>query len=284
MKPVKIIIVIFAVILIYGCEEKKETSTKGSLTIYVDETVFPLVNIQANAFSQLYKDAKLNVVTVSAREGIAKIVNKESEIFISSREFNEEEKTVSKKNKLELKTLKFCYDGIAVITSYETFLDKMKFDEVKKLLSGKYEQAAAIMPGRNSGIFEYLQNEVMQSDNFADVEIAPSEVDVVNTVKRNKNKIGFVGYNILNGSSGVKILNLGLREQSGINDAYLEPHPGYFVQKLYPLSRLILIYMNEINLGLASGFASFLTGNEGQKLVLENKLGPATVPVRIISN
>jgi len=65
---------------------------------------------------------------------------------------------------------------------------------------------------------------------------------------------------------------------------YLEPHPGYFVQGLYPLSRLVLVYVNEINLGLASGFATFLTGNEGQKIVLENKLGPATVPVRIISN
>jgi hypothetical protein len=46
---------------------------------------------------------------------------------------------------------------------------------------------------------------------------------------------------------------------------------------LYPLSRLLLVYVNEINVGLASGFASFLTGNDGQKIALSNNLGPAAV-------
>jgi phosphate transport system substrate-binding protein len=284
MRFFQLLIPVFCFALVFGCEEKKETSTKGELTIYVDESVYPLVKIQADTFSELYKEAKLKLIPVNAREGIVKIVNNESEIFISSRELNTEEKTTGRKNKLDIKTLKFCYDGIAVITSYETFLDKIKFDEIKNLLRGKYEQTVAVMPGRNSGIFEYLQNEVMQSENIANVDIALHEEDVVNIVKQSKNKIGFVGYNTLNDSSGVKILNIGLREQLGIKDVYLEPHPGYFVQGLYPLSRLVLVYVNEINLGLASGFATFLTGNEGQKIVLENKLGPATVPVRIISN
>ncbi|NWF87908.1 MAG: substrate-binding domain-containing protein [Ignavibacteriaceae bacterium] len=271
-------------LIICGCEEKLETSTKGSLTIYADESVYPLVKVQMEAFSKLYQEAKLSLIPVTAREGIVKIVNNEAEIFISSREFNDEEKSASQKNKLELKTLKFCYDGIAVITSYETFLDKIKFDEIKYLLQGRYKNATAVIPERNSGIFEYLQSSVMQSEKLSNVEIALHEADVIDLVKKNKNKIGFVGFNLLNDSSGVKILNVGLREQSGVKDVFLEPHPGYFVQKLYPLSRMILIYVNEINIGLASGFATYLTGNEGQKLVLENNLGPAAVPVRIISN
>ncbi len=284
MMSIKFFILICALTLLYGCEEKKETSTKGSLTVYVDESVFPLVKIQADTFSTLYKEANLKLVSVSAREGIAKIVNGESEIFISSREFNKEEKNVSTKNKRDIKTLKFCYEGIAVITSFDTYIDKIKFDEIKNLLIGRYENAIAVIPGRNSGIFEYLQNEIIKSDSFSNVEVVLNERDVIEVVKKSKNKIGFVGYNILNNSSDVKILNVGLREQSGIKDVYLEPHPGYFVQRLYALSRLILIYVNEINLGLASGFATFLTGNEGQKIVLDNRLGPATVPVKIISN
>lgn len=284
MRYFRLIIPVFCFVLAFGCEEKKETSTKGELTVYVDESVYPLIKNQADTFSELYKEAKLKVISVSARAGIVKIVNNESEIFISSRGFNEEEKLASQKNKLEIKTLKFCYDGIAVITSFETYLDRIKFDEVKNLLSGKYEQAIAVIPEGNSSIFEYLKTEIMKSASFSNVEFTSNEYEVVDKIKHSRNKIGFVGYNVLNDSTGVKILNVGLREQSGIKDVYLEPHPGYFVQGLYPLSRLILIYVNEINLGVASGFATFLTGNEGQKLVLNNKLGPATVPVKIISN
>ena len=284
MKFFRLIILFVLIFFLWGCEEKKETSTKGSLIVYVDESIFRMVKIQVDTFSVLYKEAKIELIPASARGGITKIVNNEAEIFISSREFNPEEKIVSKKNDLEVKTLKFCYDGIAVITSFETYLDKINFNEVKNLLEGKYESAIAVIPERNSGIYAYLQNEIMKSERFSNVEIALNEQNVVDIVKQNKNKIGFVGYNILNDSSGVKILNVGLREQSGIKDVYLEPHPGYFVQNLYPLSRLIRIYIHEPNLGLASGFASFLTGNEGQRIVLSSKLGPATVPVRIRSN
>lgn len=279
------VIILFAVIIFsLGCEEKKETSIRGSLTVYVDETIFPLVKSQVDTFSVLYKEAKIKITPVSAREGIAKIVNNESEIFISSRELNLEEKSVSKKNKLEIKTLEFCYDGIALITAFETYLDNIKYDEIKSLLKGEYPNVTAVMTGRNSGIYDYLQNEIMKSEKFSNVEVLLNEHDVVNFVRQNKNKIGFVGYNILNDSSKVKILNVGLREQTGAKDVYLEPHPGYFVQRMYPLSRLMVIFVNEINLGLASGFASFLTGNEGQRIVLNNKLGPATVPVKLISN
>lgn len=280
---IKILFLIF-ILFFFGCEEKKETSTKGSLTIYVDETIFPLMQIQVDTFSILYPEAKLNLVTVSAREGIANMVNNEAEIFISSRDFSAEEKSFAQKNKLDIRTFKFCFDGIAVITSYETYLDKIKFDEIRNLFNGEYLNASAVIPGRNSGIYEYLQNEVLKSGDFKNVQIVRDEKEVLNQIKMNKNKIGFVGYNLLNDSSEVKILNVGLREQIGIKDVYLEPHPGYFVQKLYPLSRLLVIFINEINIGLASGFATFLTGNVGQQIVLENKLGPATVPVKIVSN
>jgi len=280
----KLLLSLFVLLLfVFGCEEKKETSTKGYLTVYADESIYPLIKIEADTFSVLYPEAKLKLIPVSAREGIVKMVNNEAELFVSSREFNDEEKSVSKRNKLEIKTLKFCYDGIAVITSYDTYLDKIKFDEIKNLLKGNFEQVSAVIPGRNSGIYDYLRDEVMNGEDFSNVQIVSSEKEVIDVIKKSKNKIGFVGYNLLDDSSGVKILNVGLREQAGINDVYLEPHPGYFVQRLYPLSRLLLVYVNEINVGLASGFASFLTGNDGQKIALSNNLGPAAVPVRIKS-
>lgn len=279
-----IVLVFFVLsfILINGCDERPESPVKGSLVVYADESIFPVVKIQVDTFLVLYPDAKIDLIKLSAREGIAKMINDKAELFISSREFNEEEHQAVIQNKLDIKTMKFCYDGIAAITSYETQLENISFEQLQDLLNGKFTQVTTVVPGKNSGVYEYLSKEILNGSELNNSEVVQSESEVIEIVKSSINKIGFVGFNLLNDSSQVRILNLGLRVQGGLQDSYLEPHPGYFVQRLYPLSRTCVIFLNEVNIGLASGFATFLTGNDGQKIVLENNLGPAAVPVKVV--
>src|SRR5690606_32424640 len=211
-------------ILINGCDERPESPVKGSLVVYADESIFPIAKIQVDTFLVLYPDAKIDLIEVTAREGIAKIINDNAEIFISSREFNEEEHQAVIQNNLDIKTMKFCYDGIAAITSFETQLENIGFDQLKDLLSGKFSQVSTVVPGKNSGVYEYLSREVLNGNELKNSEILQSEKEIIETVRSDINKIGFVGFNLLNDSSQVRILNLGLRAQGGLKDSYLEPH------------------------------------------------------------
>ena len=107
-----------------------------------------------------------------------------------------------------------------------------------------------------------------------------SEEDVIKDVVKSNNQIGFVGLNSIRDSSKIKMLQIGVMNNYPEID-YYQPHPGYFLNYVYPLSRTIYIFLNETGLGLASGFTTYLTSYAGQKIVLMQNLAPAAVPVKL---
>ena len=68
----------------------------------------------------------------------------------------------------------------------------------------------------------------------------------------------------------------------GTDDNYYKPYVAYLLSESYPLVRTTAIFLNDIGVGLASGFATYLTSHDGQKVVADNNLGPATVPVKMV--
>ncbi len=276
------LIVAFFSFFYFGCSEKAETPVKGKLTVYADEGLYTLVSALADSFKSVYKAADIKVISVQAREGIVKIINGETEIFVSSREFNDEEKKAARANKLEYKTAKFCYDGIYAITGYRSERDTLSFQSIRLLLSGSDSKYKAVIPGANSGVYEFLKYKINNGADPSGAEILKSESEILKSVEKDAAKIGFISANTLQDSTNFTIMKMGVPGSNGNVTEYLEPHPGYYVQDLYPMTRLCVIYLSESGIGLASGFTSYLTGNFGQKFVLDNKLGPAAVPVKVV--
>ncbi|MDP1994991.1 MAG: hypothetical protein Q8K40_07065, partial [Ignavibacteria bacterium] len=97
------------VLVVFGCQEKKISPVKGNLKAYADESVYNLILKEKDTFESLYPDAKISVEPLTAREGIAKIFNKEIKIFICSRDFNREELEFIKKQQSGLESFKLCY-------------------------------------------------------------------------------------------------------------------------------------------------------------------------------
>lgn len=275
--------VIALFILLFGCkDEPRETPTKGYLKCYVDESLYSVVNDEADLFMNLYPQTKIDLIPVKAREGIVTVLNNESEMFVSSRELNNEEKKYAQKIKSEIKLFKFCYDGIAVISNKKFVEEKINLLDLKNLLTGKSRKYKIIVPERNSGIFEYISSHLLSENQLANVDIVNSESDVIKKVSITNNSLGLVGLNTLKGIKGIKILKVGTSESNILGSTYYEPLAGYLVNGSYPLVRTTYIFLNEIGIGVASGFTTFLTSSEGQKVVMKNDLGPATVPVKLI--
>lgn len=67
-----------------------------------------------------------------------------------------------------------------------------------------------------------------------------------------------------------------------IENSY-KPYQAYIALNNYPLCRNIYAILNDPRNGLASGFASFLTSDRGQKIILKTGIVPATQPVRIVN-
>ncbi|MBI2417187.1 MAG: substrate-binding domain-containing protein [Ignavibacteriales bacterium] len=265
-----------------SCDEKYREVTRGTLQVYVDESLVKTVKETADSFMTLYRDAKIEVTGVKSREGITKILNGETAIFVSARNLNDEEKAFKVKNPLDMKTIKYVYDGVVCIVHADNALENMSYDSLALILSGKVKRITACVPERNSGITEFLNVHVLHPDDSLAAMRVQSEADVITAIENKDASLGFIGWNNFPVNRKLHYIRIGTIKQGGASSVYYEPHPGYFVQKLYPLTRECVIFLSEVRLGLASGFATFLAANPGQRIALQNNLGPATVPVRLV--
>lgn len=269
-------------IFVLGCKEKTETPTKGNLKAFVDESIFKLVQQEKDTFVALYPNTKIDLEKTTAREGIAKLLNNETELFISSRGLNEEELLFIKDKKLEIKVFKFCIDAVSVIVNKNDKMVNLRVDELKDILSGKNLNYKIVIPQKNSGIYEYVKNSLLQNKEPKNVQVVKSEDDVLSVIEKSDKKIGLLGLNLIQDSSKIKIIRISNSEIEETGISFYEPHQAYLVNGNYPLNRTAYLLLNEIGYGVASGFTTFLTSFEGQKIVKLNKLGPATVPIKLV--
>ncbi len=282
-RAILVILLAFAIIIGAGCKERQLSPTKGSLKCYVDESLYNVVSAARDSFVSVYPESKIELITVKAREGIAFILNGEAKIFVSSREFNDEEKSFMKKQKSDIRDYKFCYDAVVPIVSENDPKENVILDELKKLLKGESRDRKIFVPEHNSGVYEYLKENLLDKQEPKNVTIVKSEEETINKVKATKNSLGFVGLNTLANTTGVKILEVGSKVRSDGEVLYYKPYVAYLVTRSYPLIRTTAIFVNDYGTGLAAGFLTYLTSYEGQKIVSKNQLGPATVPIKMVN-
>ncbi|MBI5807758.1 MAG: substrate-binding domain-containing protein [Ignavibacteriales bacterium] len=276
-----LIVIIISVFLLQSCEQQpKESATRGNLKCLVDESLFPMISSIKDSFSAKYPEAKIQLEKVKAREGIVKMLNGEETMFISSRALTDDEKNFYDKTKSQVKVIKFCYDALTVIVDSNHALNRITTTELKQLLLGNSKQYRIYIPDQNSGIFENLKVDLTDKQNPKGAFIVKTEEEVVNNVLKNKNSIGIVGLNVANSHKKIKILRIGTDERSATGGIYYEPAAGYLSNGEYPLVRTCFVLLNEIGLYVGSGFTSYITSTEGQKIVLSYGLGPATVPIK----
>lgn len=275
------IIPMILLLFVSGCgPEPRETTTKGSIKCYADESLYTMVVEQRDSFVATYPASKIEIEKVQAREGIVKILNGEIQMFVSSRGLTDDESKFVEKTKSEVKVIKLCYDGLTVIVDTNHQAARMTTTQLKQLLLGESKLYKVFIPDQNSGVFENLKVELLENKKPSGAFVVKNEDDVVKSVIKNKNSIGVVGLNIARESKGIKILRIGTDERSATGGEYIEPVAGYLSNGEYPLIRECYIFLNEIGTGLGTGFATYMTFTQGQKIVLAHDLGPATVPLR----
>lgn len=291
--------VIVAVVCFTGCEkERKEMPTKGYVTMVASESVAPLIEKEKKTFEELYTQAHVELHVATAREAIARLFNDSITIIVSSRSLNNEEREVAKRANLTIGEYKIAYDGVAVIVHTTNGMQQLRMTQLDSIFRGKithWKSAGSdlssdielCLPYRNSGTFEFAVTHILKKDDTLAVPamVVKSSLDMINFVAGHPSAIGIVGLNWLNDNKKkVKTLELSDPESpdSLLRGKYFGPHPAYVYQKYYPLTREIFIYSRADNYGVAAGFTSFITSGPGQKIVLNEGLVPATMPIRLV--
>ena len=237
-------------------------------------------------------------------EVVKDLINDSTRIVVLSRELTADEVATIEKNKRIPRTTRIAVDAVALITNPNNPDSLLTLDEVKDIFNGRVKKwgeleekselgdITIVFDNNNSSTARYVRdslttNQKLPQNTFA----ANSHQALIDYVAQNENALGVIGVNWisdLDDSTAVSFLNkikvVGISEDPAplTTESFYQPYQAFIAQQAYPLRRYLYVISTEGRTGLGTGFASFLGGDQGQRIFLKSGLVPATMPVRVV--
>lgn len=280
---------VVVVALIFSCNQKttnkqdSETIISGKTTILVDESLLPIVEDQVSVFENQY-ETKIKLIPESEKQLVMDLSKNKSKIAILSRELNSKEVAVFKQKKIVPRTTAFAIDALALIKNKKTNDTLIDLDVIIKFIKGdKSVIKGLVFDNPNSSSVRYLC-EMAKVNSLPDNGMYSfnTNEEVIKYVSENEGMIGIVGINWLFQPSTVskkyiEKVNI-LSVKSSDTDGFVYPSQENIATRKYPLARVLYIINCQGYEGLGMGFASFIAGEIGQRIVLTSGLAPMREP------
>ena len=129
---------IFLLVIFFACKEKKdeETILKGKATLYVDESIVPIIEDQQAVFETQY-DAELKLIAKSETEIVNGLLNNEVKIAVLARKLSPQELKSFQQKKINPRETPFANDGVVIIKNKAIKDSLISLKDVKDFLNGK---------------------------------------------------------------------------------------------------------------------------------------------------
>jgi phosphate transport system substrate-binding protein len=295
LKVIAMIIVTIAIFL--SCKDKienqdKETILTGEIDLFVDQTVQSLVEGQVEVFENQY-DAKIHLTFKTESEIVNDLLTGKTNMAILTRRLTKEEENYFHNKKIIPRVSHFASDAIVFIRNKinkDTLLD---LDDVYNLLNGKPSNIQSLVfENPNSSVLTYMNRWAkVTAGTKENVFSLNSPKEVIEFVTKNPNAIGVIGMDAVAEPypewqyliENVNVLAVRNVKNSTNNQSYYMPSQANLGAGLYPLKRSIYVLNYQGFAGLGTGFASFVVGDIGQRIVLKSNLLPITIPDRNIN-
>lgn len=287
-----LIVTIFFIVLACNKKEKiqeTETILKGKVTILVDETLLPIVEDQKEVFESQYDGATINLVGKSESEIVQSLSKNKQQLAILSRELTKNESEIFDIKKIKPRITLLGTDGIALICNPSTKDTLVVMEDIIAFLQGKsnLKYKGLVFDNPNSSTVRYFK-ELAKIDKLPVDKIFSFKTnnEVIQFVSKNEGMIGIVGVNWLTQPSpemgkivtSAKVMSVKFSKD---ND-FVKPSQDHIASGLYPLTRNIKMLNYQGYPGLGMGFASFIGGEIGQRIILKSGLVPVRIPSRNI--
>lgn len=185
-------------------------------------------------------------------------------------------------------------DAIAVLVSPNNPVAHLSVTDIRAMLEG----ALTVWPGTELPItvlFDTQGSSVPRTlvDSLFDGQVERLErgswtagtQDLVQRVSQDPGAIGFISFAAISDLDDpqcralrgpVRILPISTSDSTSAHP----PDQGTLKDKSYPLRRSVVMLVTEGKSGLGTGFASFVAGHKGQRIILKQGLAPERVPAR----
>jgi phosphate transport system substrate-binding protein len=241
---------------------------------------------QIEIFESKY-EAKIKLDAKSENEVIQALVKDTSSIAVLSRKLNEDELKVFASRKIIPKTTPIAIDAIALISNGASNDTLVALSDVLDFMKGKSQGKikGLVFDNPNSSTVRYM-------DSLAGLPSIPQKGvfsfgtnnEVIKFVSENAGMIGIVGINWLSQPSPKMqkyVDKVNVVSVKGLKEAnYYAPTQNNIAEGKYALARDLYIINCQGYSGLGMGFASFVAGDIGQRIILKSGLLPVKVPPR----
>lgn len=284
--------VLLGLLFVFSCQkqhnEKLDTIIEGKATVYVDESILPIVEDEVAVFETEYR-AKLNLVSKSETEIVNALLNDTAKIAILTRTLSDNEIKAFQNKKINPRITPFATDAVAFIKNKATNDTLIALQDVIDFVNGKNIPTikGLVFDNANSSTVRYVSDiagvKVTSQKNVFSLK---TNEEVIKYVADNNGMVGVIGMNWifqppLDLQKEVDKVNVAAVK--GINKTeYYFPTQDNLAQDKYPLARHLYIINCQGYSGLGMGFGSFITGERGQRIILKSGLVPERTPGRNI--
>jgi phosphate transport system substrate-binding protein len=291
---------IIAVSAVLSCKKDKashheeETLVSGETTIYVDNTIQPVVEDVLAVFQNVYDRSHITQVNATETDLVNALLKDSASVVVMPRLLTEEESNHFKNKKITPHITQFASDAVAFITNKSAKDTIVDLEEVLKVLKGQPSNTVGklVFDNPNSSTVQYLLKlagvKNVPSQNIYSLK---SNEEVIKYVHDTPGAIGVVGVNWLSQPSGemakyvsdVTVLAVDNVKIDKAVKKYYMPTQSNIATGLYPLIRKLYVLNYSNRNGLGMGFATYIGAFEGQRIILKSGLLPVEIPTREIN-
>ena len=286
MHRTKFYIVFLAIFcVLFSCSTQQGKNINAGMQIKGSDTIVNLVQVWAEKFSQINDGTNVGVTGGGTGTGFAALLNNTCDIAMASRQVEENEINLAKKQNITYKEFIVGLDGLAVLVNKNNPINDISIDQLRDIFMAKItnwkeiggEDRPIVLLSResNSGTHMFFKetvirlNDITSKDEFSPKALLmPSSQAIVDEIYQNPNAIGYAGIGFMNEQT--KALSVSAQNST----EYFYPTIENVMYGRYPISRPLYLYTNGEPKGIVKDFIDYALSEEGQKVVVETAFVP----------
>jgi phosphate transport system substrate-binding protein len=288
-----------------GPKDKKtglpvDTPTTGSIRIMADEGYKPIIETSIDVFDSIYRQAKITPIYCSEGEAVNAILKDSIQVIIITRKLAAEELKYFQQRGFTPPMTPIAHDAVAFVVHLGNPDSIFTVEQIRGILTGQITQWNQVNPKSKtgdirlvfdnplSGTLSYVRDSIIAGSPLAPRATAlQTNAEVIAYVSKNKNALGIIAANWISDTDDKGVQQF--RREVNIADIAkapgaegFGPYQAYLATGDYPFKRTVYIINAQARKGLGLGFASFLAGDQGQRIVLKDGLFPVQAPTRLV--
>jgi phosphate transport system substrate-binding protein len=281
---------LFILLCFCSCKDsgpKESTPTMGDIRIACDVQLKEIMVQEEDIFERNYKYAKLDLVYKN-ESTILKMLREDSiHTAVLCRSLSKEEwNDFISNNKVHPRVYPFAKGALALLCNKDAADTGMLYEDFLNLCQGNPLQKSSfntvVIEDVGSGIAQFLLQKMNAAPFSKSVYTLENKEAIFNYLKQNKQAIAVLDWSEFSDSdnstvqarlNSYKVLGIS-RPKDSLQLGYLHPDQYLLQDDKYPLTRTYYFISTSGKSDLGLGFASFVTGEIGQRILLKAGLLP----------